>query len=218
MKQAVRWPSVAGKTRLIYNGVEIIDFFTREEARDELAKILGQSRDIWSGVTVIGSIGELTKNKGYEYAIPAIQHIPNCIYIIIGTGYDKQQLEIMSLTKDTGEKIFFTGFVADASRYMKAFDIFLLPSLKEGVPYVLLEAGLANLPVISSSVGGIPEIIQGNVNGILINSKSIVDMEETLTTLIHNPELQRSFGTNLEQTVKTKFSLEAMIEKTSKMY
>ncbi len=218
MKQAVKWPGIAKKATLIYNGIQTPEFLPREEAQRELARILNQPPEMWTNVTVIGSIGELTKNKGYEYALPAVQNIPDSIYVIIGTGYDKQQLEITSLTKDAKEKIFFTGFVPNASRFLLAFDIFLLPSLKEGLPYVLLEAGLASCAVVATRVGGIPEIIAHNTNGILVNPKSTGEIGNTLATLIHNPDLRKTLGVNLEQTIQSKFSLETMVQKTAELY
>ncbi len=219
MNRAVTWPFIRRKSHLIYNGIESPDFLSREQARKDLADILGQTRDIFApGVTVIGSIGELTKNKGYEYALPAVQRLPNCIYIIVGKGYDKQQLEIMSLTKESQEKIFFTGFIADASRYLKAFDVFLLASLKEGLPYVLLEAGLAACAVVATNVGGIPEIIENGKNGMLASPKSSNELETNLTVLIENPEFQQIIGRNLKHTVKNNFSIETMVSRTSDLY
>src|SRR3989344_1982148 len=82
----------------------------------------------------VGAIGEATKNKGHKYLIEASKNFPNIKLNIISN-------------------------IPNASKYLKNFDIFVLPSLKEGLPYVLLEAGLAGLPAIASNVGGIPEII-----------------------------------------------------------
>src|SRR3989338_4896747 len=91
----------------------------------------------------VGAIGESTKNKGYKYLIEASKNFPDIKLNIISN-------------------------IPNASKYLKNFDIFVLPSLKEGLHYVLLEAGLAGLPVIASNVGGIPEIIESGKEGLLV--------------------------------------------------
>jgi glycosyltransferase involved in cell wall biosynthesis len=110
-----------------------------------------------TGKTVrIVSIAELTRNKGIAYGIEAIATLRergvDSIYVVPGGG--EQLQELLSLAKRLGveDRVFFPGFIPDASRYLSGFDVYLLPSIKEGTPYVLIEAALAGLPVVATSV------------------------------------------------------------------
>ena len=141
--QGKRMPFVGHKMRMIHNAIEQIDFYSRDEARKKLG--LDESD------FVVGSIGELHKNKGFIYLAKAAEHLPNAKFVIMGEGEERNSLD--------KTKLRLLGQVPDASRYLKAFDIFVLPSLKEGLPYVLLEASQARLPVVASNVGGIIDIV-----------------------------------------------------------
>ena len=125
----------------------------------------------------------------------------------------------MSLVSALGieERVFFAGHIPDGSSYLKAFDIFLLPSIKEGLPYALLEAGTAELPTIATNVGGIPEIITDMESGIIIRSKSSRELKEAMRFMIGYKERGR-FGKALGQKISSDFNLKSMIEKTKEIY
>ena len=106
----------------------------------------------------------------------------------------------------------------DAERFLPGFDIFLLTSLKEGLPYTILEAGLAGLPVIASNVGGIPEIITNDVSGILVEAGNIDQIAKSLKNLVLEPQKRDPLGTNLKQKVEKDFSLHKMISETEEIY
>jgi len=115
-------------------------------------------------------------------------------------------------------RVLLPGFVNDASRYLKALDCFLLPSIKEGLPYVILEAGLAALPVIATTVGGVPEIIEDQRTGILASPHNTTALAGALDQLIASPTLRTSLGTSLHKKVTYDFSLDQMIASTSALY
>lgn len=214
--QAKKWPFIKNKLHLIYNGINPPHFLSRDDARMKLAEHIGKPISFFEGKKVIGSIGELTKNKGYTYAIDAIKNIPNTIYIIIGDGEIKENLSTHISHTQQNTTVFLAGYITNASSILKAFDIFLISSIKEGIPYVLLEAGLASLPVITTNVGGIPEIID-TTNGILIppfNSKAI---EEALSANLHSPESIK-YATLLNNKIHKQLSLSAMVKQTQAIY
>ena len=103
------------------------------------------------------------------------------------------------------------GYVQDSRAYLQAFDIFVLPSKKEGLPYALLESGAAGLPCIASNVGGIPEIIENRKNGLLIDPNDHQSIVCALEKLLASPELRRQYGEALQEKVAHEFSLEEMI-------
>ena len=92
MHQAQKWPWIKNKTHLVYNGITSPEFVSQKEARKKIAEIIEQPENIFEGKTIIGSIGELTKNKGLKYAVEATQYIPDCLYIIIGDGEKEKHL------------------------------------------------------------------------------------------------------------------------------
>lgn len=219
-KDTQNWLFVQNKVVTIHNGVDSTEFLSREEARSLL--FAHTEAQVPTGSIIIGTIAELHKNKGLPYAIEAIATLakkdPSLFYFILGTG--EEQKKLASLIKQHGlqERVFLFGFVENAAKYLKAFDAFILPSVKEGLPYVLLEAGLAGLPVVASRVGGIPEIIEDGKTGLLVPPRDKDALCEALQRIIGSPDLRGSFGTALKQRVVDDFSLETMISQTAVLY
>jgi len=181
-----------------------------------------------SGVTApenatwIGIIAELHKNKGLGYAIEACAKLDRTNHsfflVIIGEGEERERLESLIRNKGLGNRIILTGPVTNAARLLSAFDIFILPSIKEGLPYSILEAGLAKLSVVASRVGGIPEIIEHNVSGVLTAAKDIDTLKSSLEMLIHDEVLRKSFGEELYKKVTTEFSFKDVLSDTQAVY
>lgn len=187
------WPGINKKLITIHNGIGTIDFLPREQAREKL----GLNQD----ELVIGTIAELHKNKGLDY-------LPTDI-VVIGGGEERSKLE---------KKLKLLGHIPDAAKLLKAFDVFVLPSIKEGLPYVLLEAGLAGLPVVATYVGGTPEIIDNGVNGLLVKAKDAAALSQAIKQLLTNPDLAKHFGQKLQQKVIEKFSTAEMVKQTLTVY
>ncbi len=215
--QVKNWPFVSKKIKVIHNGITEQAFLDKAAAQQELAKALNKSSYFFSDKKIVGTIAELTKNKGLEYAVYAFKNIENAVYVIIGAGEQKEYLT--KLIKDTNleNRVFLAGYISDASKLLKAFDVFLLPSLKEGVPYVILEAGNAWVPVIATNVGGVSEIIDSN-SGMLIQPKSTEEIVKAVKEILSS---QAGVGTrenNLNTKIKNSFSFEKMLEQTSAVY
>src|SRR3989339_594901 len=141
----------------------------------------------------VGAIGEATKNKGHKYLIEASKNFPDIKLNIISN-------------------------ISNASKYLKNFDIFVLPSLKEGLPYVILEAGLAGLPVIASNVGGIPEIIENGKEGLLVPPANPEELAKAIKKLIDDKTLRENLAKNLHEKIQREFSLEKMLKETISQY
>ena len=106
----------------------------------------------------------------------------------------------------------------EAWKYLKAFDVFVLPSLKEGFPYAILEAMVAGLPIVASLTGGIPEMIAGGENGLLIKPGDAKELAAAILRLSQDEEMAKKLGEEAERTVKEKFGLHKMIKKTMEVY
>ncbi|MEK7156467.1 MAG: glycosyltransferase, partial [Patescibacteria group bacterium] len=143
----MRW--IAEKIRYIPIGIEPAAYLSPDEARAALRLESGTAPRI---VT----IAELTPNKGLRHGIEAISILKSenvdVEYFIVGAGEQRAELEDFAAEMEVEDRVHFLGFIEDAARYLRAFDIFLLPSIKEGMPYVLPEAAAAGLPIITTTV------------------------------------------------------------------
>jgi len=218
IKQALKMMFVSNKkTILIKNGVKKIDFKEKDVARKDLLFRMGKI-DV-GDVLWIGTISELHKNKGLEYAIYAMAEIRTpFVFFIIGEGEERKSLEKLTAEKNLKDKVFLVGFLDNANQYLKAFDVFTLTSIKEGLPYSILEAGLAGVPVIASDVGGIPDIIENGVSGKLVTKANPREIKQALEYLINIKDQRKILGENLKEKVERKFSFEEMITKTLGLY
>lgn len=205
-------PFVGRKIQVVHLGLESFETLPRDEARSKLG--------IGTDDFAIGTIAELHPVKGLSYALEAVAELPfTCSYTIIGEGDLRGKLQdSINARPALKQRARLAGFVADAARYASAFDIFLLPSLSEAFGYVILEAGYSNVPVIATSVGGIPEIIEDMKSGILIHSKKPKEIRHSLEFLYSNKETRAELGKALNEKVRTEFSLFRMIEKTIAVY
>lgn len=141
---------------------------------------------------VVGTIAERTKNKGLEYL--------------------ERAGEILKL------KPLVISNLPDAAKFLHAFDVFVLPSVKEGLPYVILEAGLAGLPVVATCVGGVPEIIDDGESGLLVEPKNPAALAEKIKFLLGNPSERQQLGQNLRKKVLAEFSTSSMVTQTISLY
>lgn len=226
-------PFVGNKLTVIRNGIDGLRFLSREEARrfltsrhPHLVEVL-RRRYTSGNIHWIGAVAELHRNKGLSYAIDAVAtlerrrkelRLPPFVFIVIGEGDERKSLASLIKEKDLGSAVFLLGEVEDAAIYLKAFNLFILPSVTEGFPYSLLEAGAASLPTLASAVGGIGELIEDMKSGILVKPRSPREIEHAIAYLLSNPHQCRSFGRALKMRVEDEFRLRRMVEETVSIY
>ncbi|MFH1662131.1 MAG: glycosyltransferase family 4 protein [Candidatus Falkowbacteria bacterium] len=206
------------KLALIYHGIKNINFLSRDEAREKLYSISNSpspSEGEGRGEVLIGSIGNLYKTKGYEYLIEATRLLVDAGLdvktIIIGEGSERKNLEDLIGQLNLKSRVLLTGRIDNASELLKVFDVFACSSVKEGFPYAILEAMQAGLPIVSTNVGGIKDMIENNVDGLLVEPKNPHKLAEKIKSIITGKW-------NYQINKKIKFSLEKMIEETKKIY
>ncbi len=214
-------PGTKNKLIVIHTAVPEIDFKTRNEARQELfdAETVNRHQgDVW-----LITNAELNHNKNQLTAIKAVaeynqSNSPKIFYSLMSDGQDKEMLEKFIREQNLENEVSLLGYVNDGRVYLKAFDIFILPSLKEGLPYALLEAGSAGLPAIAAKVGGIPEVIENEKTGLLVDPKNSANIKDSLQTLIQNESLRNSIALNLKNKVAAEYTLAKMIKETDSIY
>jgi glycosyltransferase involved in cell wall biosynthesis len=170
---------------------------------------------------LVGATSELHKVKGLDVLLVAWSEFKkgrNAKLVIMGEGEERESLQNMAQQLGISDSVVFSGFVNNARTYLSALDIFVMPSLSENLPYSILEAGLARLPVIATAVGGIPEIIESGRNGILVLKEDPESLLSALIKLSEDRSLAKHLSEALHKTIKEKFSLEQMVDKTLEIY
>lgn len=226
------------KMAVIHNGIDLekgSQLLSKVEARGKLKEILNSSPleggkggvDIENAMLespdtkIIGTIANLYENKGLKYLIEAasiiLKDMPNCVFILIGSGEQGNKLKKIIYDYKLQNNFFMLGQVKCAYQYLKGFDIFCLPSIKEGLPYCLLEALMAGLPIVAANAGGVPEIVYNDENGFIVPVKNSTEIAEKLKVLLKDDELSDKMG-RASAGLAGKFSLEKMAEQTLEIY
>ena len=202
---------------MIPNGLDVykMDFMPKDEARLKLFESAAkQTGKIFQAKTIIGTIANFYPSKGLTYLIEAAEYFKNnheIVFFIIGDGPERPTLEKMIYDKGLGEKIFLFGQIPDAYRYLPAFDIFVLASIKEGSSWALIEAMAAKLPVIATSVGTASEIIEDDKNGSLIVPSNSELLAGKIKENLNNKFKMQEMGIQAHQTIVLKYDLQKMV-------
>lgn len=203
------------RIEVLYNGVDLsrcvpID---RESMRWRLGAGVG---DI-----VIGSVGRLAPVKNYSLLLHAVQGLVaavGIIVVLVGDGPERTALMAIAQELGLGERVHFLGHRDDVFELLAAMDVFVLPSVSEGMSNTLLEAMAAGVPVVASDVGGNPEIVRDGVDGLLFPTADMVALRERLQKLCVDLHLRECLGKAGRERVLEGFSIEAMIARYERLY
>ena len=194
--------------RVIPNGVDEEGILSRAEAR----KIL----DFFDEDIVIAGIGSLTINKNFQYLIDVFSKLyhryPNAKLLLIGDGPEKDNLvkKATDLLPISCHK--FLGNIPDVYRFLKGIDILCISSLTEGMPNVVLEAGIAGIPVVANKVGTIPSLILNSLNGFIVNVGDESKFISNLAQLLDNKQLRIAMGAYWQTSTLENFSVRKMAD------
>lgn len=218
-KRARALPGLKRKVVMIHNGIDTPRYVNRDTARTVLqgADANGSGgREVW-----IGTLAELHPNKNLDVLVDALATMrARGMYAhlwILGEGEDRARLERLAHEHGLAEYVHLPGYVQNAQRFMLAFDVFTLPSRKEGLPYVLIEAGYAALPVVVSDIPGNTDIVKHEISGLVVPATSD-DLSLALETLIRDPDHATVYGSNLRAYVRDHFNAERMVHETCQLY
>ncbi len=170
-------------------------------------------------------MSKIESKKGAVDVMDSIQFVlgrfSNVKFLFAGDGPDKEKLKLFCCKNRFEEHVKFFGYVHDQRKinFLCRGDIFLFPShYQEGMPYALLEAMAAGLPVIATSTGGIPEIIEHNINGILISPGEPTKLSQAINKLLANHQLREEFGTKNRYKAETEYDIKVVCEKFTRLY
>ncbi|PYV44194.1 MAG: hypothetical protein DMG06_07505 [Acidobacteria bacterium] len=206
-----------GRIVVIYDGydLELMDSrFDRAAAR----RHLGVGQDEF----VIGCVGKFSLEKGHEFLIRGFQKIRD-VYsqarlILVGDGALKDRYQRLIHELQLDQKVLLPGFVSNLSQILPALDLFVFPSLEEGLGSTLLLAMAHQIPVCASRTGGIPELVIEGQTGFLFPPGNSQALAETLTQAWHDRPLAQSLAQQAFLRVKTDFPVERMIAETHQIY
>ncbi len=203
------------KITVILNGIQVNkDLVDRYQAR----KSLGWSQ---KDLTLV-SIGRLSKPKGHKYLIDALPEIidkhPNTMLYIVGEGKLRKKLEKQIDNHNLKKNIVLLGFRTDIYEILRASDLFVMPSIWEGLPLALLEAMLMECPIIVSDVEGIDDVITHNVNGVITPSKDVGNLTESILMLLGDSDKRLKMGKEARKHVLENFSEEEMCKQYEKVF
>lgn len=171
---------------------------------------------------VIGIIARLSEEKGHIYLVDAMKMVldkfPSAQLLIIGEGRMKQKLVSLVRTLGIEKNVFFISQIQNTSEGLSNMDIFVMPSLKEGLGLALMEAMASGLPVIGSAVGGIKTLIKNNYNGIMVEPADSQALAKAIIDLLQDSIKRQYLSVNARSYIKENFSYEKMIAQTEAVY
>lgn len=170
---------------------------------------------------VIGCVANMRKVKGVPILLEAVSQLPQSVRFqvaLVGEVRDRATRAI-ARRAGLGDRIVFTGYQTNAHRLMRAFDIFVMPSLdREGLPKAVVEAMIQGVPPVVSDAGGLPEIVEDELSGLVVAAGSVAPLREALWRVIADPELRRRLGAGARARIETKFSVKNTVEQTRRLY
>jgi glycosyltransferase involved in cell wall biosynthesis len=182
------------RTCVVRHGVDAGEIRAATSARSEMRTWLG----IADTEVLVGTVANLRWTKGYPELMRAarvvLDQVPNVSFAVVGRGPLEQELRSLHASLGLGERFLLLGHRPDAHAVMSSFDIFCLPSRKEGLPIALMEALVLGLPVVATKVGGIEEVVTDREQGLLVPAGEPEQLAAALLTLIRDRSLRSSMS------------------------
>jgi len=205
--------AIREKVVTVYNGINVEPFLdsklTRKQARTRLGLPPKQG-------FVYGTVARLVETKGQKVLLRAFAKVyeryPDSWLVFAGAGRLESELSALATDLDIHERVVFLGFRTDIPEILKAYDVFVLPSIAEGLPGALLEAMASGIPVIASRVGGVPEILNSPDLGVMVSPSAVDELSMAMEQLCSMDDMRRNeVGKALRQRVLEKFTKEKMV-------
>jgi glycosyltransferase involved in cell wall biosynthesis len=215
-KEIMRKGIPSEKISVVHSGVD--DEFLKEINQKKSRDVLRKKYRIANHYCLF--VGRLAQRKGLDYLLHALERSSNMKCIIVGDGPQRESLLSLASTLGLQDQVIFTGFVPqeELKHFYAGADFFVLPSLAEGLPLVVLEALACGTPVIASDVAGIPEIVSDGFNGLIVPPKDVKALSEAMQKLASNLELRNDMGKNARRTVDERFGWVSIAKEVLKVY
>ena len=206
----------------IYNGIETDEYCIPDEEIVRRRSSFRTKANIGEDVAVIGVIGRLVWQKGFEYFIASIPEVlkefKEAWFLVVGEGELEDDLKVKSKKLKLEDKIIFTGFLSDIKDVLASIDILVIPSLREGMPVVLLEAMAMKKPIVATNIEGIMEILENGVSGLLVPPRDTEALAEAVIDLLKHQDKANQMGMAARRVVEERFGVDTMVQQVRKVY
>lgn len=203
------------KLAVIPNGVDADSFAGRDAS---FKAQLGLSAD----TPLVTTIGRLHEQKGMAYFLRAAASIrrslPRCHFLVVGRGPLEAELKALVKQFQLESHVSLLGFTDDVAAVLRATDVFVLASLWEGMPNVLLEAMAAAVPVVATRVEGVTDIVGDGKTGLLVMPQDVPAIASAVLRLLQDPDRARAMGAAGQERVRKHFSLDVMVRRHQELY
>lgn len=209
-------PAVAAKTQTVYNGVDLSAFPSQPDCQK-----VRQELGIRQGPVLV-TIARLTEQKGHRYLLQALPRLletwPQLCCVFVGEGELQDVLQRMAIDLDVERACRFVGVREDITDILAAADLFVLPSLSEGFPFVLLEALAMGRPVVASRVNGVPELIEDRKTGLLVPPRDSQALAQAMRDVLSDPIAASKMGAAGRAVVQKRFTVDRMVANTTAIF
>ncbi len=206
------------RIRLVHNGVKASGLRSLVPGREsEIKKIFGLKEH-----PVVGIIARLSDVKGHTYLLMAmrdvIKEIPGAQLLSIGDGRIREDLNLQAAYLGIENNVHFIPSVLDTTEAFSVMDVFVMPSLEEGLGLAIMEAMSFGVPVIASSVGGITSLVKDGSSGLLVGPADSKALAAAIIDLLKNKEKGLALAANARVLIAKEFSIDKMVKETEKVY
>ena len=204
------------KIDVIHNAVDWATLQTTM-SRDETRRSLGVPPD----VPVIAVIGRLSEQKGHAYLLDALAGtaaLDRVHAVFAGDGNLRDSLRARASALGLSSRVHLVGVRRDVGNLLNAIDVFVLPSLWEGLPLALLLAMGAGVPVVATTVSGVPEVVESGRTGLLVAPGDATELGRAVSRLLTNPALCRRFSEAAREEVLPRFGVDAWVDSVVALY
>lgn len=204
------------KIKVVRNGIDL-EAFDRAAEREPTPPLVAVPQG-----PLIGTVGRLSRQKGIPDLLAAFREVsarvPDCRLWIIGDGEDRAKLETLAGALGLRSKVVFLGHRKDVPALLRRLGVFVLSSLWEGLPNVIIEAMAAARPVVATAVDGSVELVEDGVTGRLTPPRDPEALAQEITMLLDDPEMRERMGREGRRRIERDFGLERMVDETAALY
>lgn len=213
--QMVRVPN--SRRSLVENAIDTDEFRRQLDVTSAKKRLGFRSKRL-----TVGAVGRLSREKGFDVLIRAAHQLigrgHDIDVVIAGDGEEEQALRALIRELDLDQRVRLLGHCADTRALYEALDIFVLSSLREGLPNVVLEALAMEVPVVATRVAGVPRLIQDGKNGVLVEPGSVESLAQSMSQLLGNDSLRDRLAKQGRQTVVDHYSFAVRMQKIRRIY
>ena len=200
------------KIEVVQNGIRVDRFDSGLDAGTRAQLTNGKERP------VVFTPARLHKQKGHMFLLDAAVMIPETVFVLAGDGPERSTLETEAKKRGIGDRVLFLGQVADVTKLLASSDIFVLPSLYEGLPLSVLEAMAAGKPVVATDIGGTKEAVVNGVTGLLVPAGNSSELAVAIQKMISDTTMASRMGVAGKARAKARFSSGAMVSGVTRVY